>query len=440
MQPPMASTSGNDPIVVVGGGLAGLATAAYLARDRAEVTVLERAANLGGRAQTTRAGDFHLNLGPHALYRSGEGVRVLADLGVKHHGGVPKAAGGCALDGGRIDVLPGGFVSLLTTGLFGLSGKLEAAALLSGVGRIDATEFDRTTVRQWSSTRVRHPDVRRLLEALARLATYANAPETMSAGLAIRQLQMAIASSVSYLDGGWQTLVDGLRACAEGHGVRIRTAAAVTALERAADGRVTRTRLRDGSLVPASAVVLALDAPAASVLLPDGPVRRYAAAATPVLAACLDVALARLPRPRVTFALGIDEPSYYSVHSAVARLGPDGAAMVHVARYLGDATPEPKLLEQQLEGVLDRLQPGWREAVVERRFLPHMAAASALPRAADGGLSGRPGPEVPEVPGLYVAGDWVGPDGWLADGALASARRAAALVRERARDRDAVAA
>jgi phytoene dehydrogenase-like protein len=142
----------------------------------------------------------------------------------------------------------------------------------------------------------------------------------------------------------------------------------------------------------------------------------------------------------VTFALGIDEPSYYSVHSAVARLGPDGAAMVHVARYLGDATPEPKLMEHQLEGVLDRLQPGWREVVVERRFLPHMAAASALPTAADGGLSGRPGPEVPEAPGLYVAGDWVGPDGWLADGALASARRAATLVRERARDRDAVAA
>jgi phytoene dehydrogenase-like protein len=436
----MQPTSGNDPIVIVGGGLAGLAAAALLARDGAEVTVLERAAAPGGRAQTTRVGAFHLNLGPHALYRSGHGVRVLADLGVTYHGGVPKAAGGCALDGGRVDVLPGGFVSLLTTGLFGLSGKLEAAALLSSVGRIDAAEFDRTTVRQWSSTRVRHADVRRLLEALARLATYANAPDTMSAGLAIRQLQMAIASSVSYLDGGWQILVDGLRACAEGHGARIRTAAAVTALERAADGRITGTRLRDGSLLPASAVVLALDAPAAAALLPDGPVRRYAAAATPVLAACLDVALARLPRPRVTFALGIDEPSYYSVHSAVARLGPDGAAMIHVARYLGDATPEPKLVERQLEGVLDRLQPGWREVVLERRFLPHMLAASTLPTAADGGLAGRPGPEVPEAPGLYVAGDWVGPDGWLADGALASARRAAALVRGHARDRNAAAA
>src|SRR5262249_11547944 len=191
-----------------------------------------------------------------------------------------------------------------------------------------------------------------------RLATYANAPETMSAGLAIRQLQMAIASSVSYLDGGWQTLVDGLGACAEGHGVRIRTAAAVAAPERTAHGPIPGTGLRDGSPVRASAVVLALDAPAASALLPDGPVRRYAAAATPVLAACLDVGLSRLPRPRVTFALGIDEPSYYSVHSAVARLAPDGAAVIPVARYLGDAPPGPKLPEHHVEGGLDPLQPG----------------------------------------------------------------------------------
>src|SRR5262245_66647093 len=108
MQPPMASTSGNDPIVVVGGGLAGLATAAYLARDRAEVMVLERAANLGGRAQTTRAGAFHLNLGPHALYRSGEGVRVLPDPGGKHHAASPRPAGGCALAGGRTNAPPAG--------------------------------------------------------------------------------------------------------------------------------------------------------------------------------------------------------------------------------------------------------------------------------------------------------------------------------------------
>src|SRR5262249_40321200 len=96
----MQRTSGDDSIVVVGGGLGGLACAAYLARAGRSVTVLERAAALGGRARTTREGDFYLNLGPHALYRKGAGTEVLAELEVRHTGGVPKASGGCAIDGG----------------------------------------------------------------------------------------------------------------------------------------------------------------------------------------------------------------------------------------------------------------------------------------------------------------------------------------------------
>ena len=95
--------------------------------------------------------------------------------------------------------------------------------------------------------------------------------------------------------------------------------------------------------------------------------------------------------------------------------------------------------------MLDQLQPGWREVVIERRFLPRMVAASALATAADGGLAGRPGPQVPEAPGLYLAGDWVGPQGWLADaspgerpsrgGARAGARAASGTPRPREHDR-----
>jgi phytoene dehydrogenase-like protein len=160
----------------------------------------------------------------------------------------------------------------------------------------------------------------------------------------------------------------------------------------------------------------------------SGLASEWATRARPVRAASLDVALRALPRPHATFALGIDEPLYASVHSAVARLGPDGGAVVHVMRYGGLAGEPADAVERQLARFLDALQPGWRASVVRQRFLPDLVVAHALPEAAFGGTRGRPGPCVPDVPGLYVAGDWVGPEGLLADASLASARAAARAI------------
>jgi phytoene dehydrogenase-like protein len=62
----MAQPNGSD-VVVVGGGLGGLAAATYLARSGRTVTLFEKSRALGGRAMTQANGDFRFNLGPHAL-------------------------------------------------------------------------------------------------------------------------------------------------------------------------------------------------------------------------------------------------------------------------------------------------------------------------------------------------------------------------------------
>jgi phytoene dehydrogenase-like protein len=77
---------------------------------------------------------------------------------------------------------------------------------------------------------------------------------------------------------------------------------------------------------------------------------------------------------------------------------------------------------------MDQAQPGWRELVVEQRFLPRMLASGALPLAARGGLPARPAHRSRELDNVYFAGDWVGPENYLADAALASARTAAQLL------------
>jgi phytoene dehydrogenase-like protein len=435
----MSESSRSADVAIAGGGLAGLAAAALLARADRKVTLFERGPALGGRAATHRKGDFCFNQGPHALYRTAAAAQVLRDLGVSYQGAVPSPSGAFALDRGAKHALPGGFFSLVTTSLLGLSAKLETARLLASINKIDAAALESQTVSAWLEANVRHSGVRRLVAALVRLTSYANDPDRMSAGAALAQLQKALAGGVLYLDGGWQTLVDGLGAVARQAGVTILTGARVVAVEH--DGAVRAVRLADGTSYSCSAAIVAA-APSAAADLVGGAagrtLRRWADEAIPVKAACLDLGLSRLPQPQARFALGIDSPTYFSVHSAVARLAPEGGALIHVAKYLGNPAGEAKEVERELEGVLDMVQPGWREVVVERRFLPAMTVVNALPAAAAGGTSGRPGVEVREVRNLYVTGDWVGPEGLLADASFASARRAAEVIL--AKPRSAVAA
>ena len=156
------------------------------------------------------------------------------------------------------------------------------------------------------------------------------------------------------------------------------------------------------------------------------PLARWTARSVPIKAACLDVALDRLERPAHRFALGLDRPYYYSVHSAAAKLAPEGISVVHVMKYLrhGAASPAEEI-EQELEGCLDRIQPGWRSHTVVRRYLPSMTVSHSLPLASENGLAGRPAVSATGHANVFLAGDWVGPEGLLADAAAASARSAA---------------
>jgi phytoene dehydrogenase-like protein len=343
-------------------------------------------------------------------------------------GGLPGARA-FALDGGALRALPSWKLGLFTTSLLSWGGRMEMARLLLRLDA-EAAAHASTPLAAWLETRVEREEVRRFLRALVRVATYASDTEHHSAGAALAQVGLALNGNVLYLDGGWQTLVEGLRAAAQGAGVEIATGAHVEAVEH--DGAVRGVRV-DGRLERARAVVVATSPQVVRGLIGDASpsLRAFHEAARAVRAACLDVALSRLPNPEVLFALGFDDPLYFSVHSKAARIAPEGGAVVHAAKYLASSARDEGDDERELEALLDRVQPGWRDVVVERRFLPKMCVTHALVAAKSGGAAARgrrPAPAVPEIEGLYIAGDWVGEDGMLLDASLASARSAARLV------------
>jgi phytoene dehydrogenase-like protein len=428
----MMQSSLDREVIVIGGGVAGLAAAAFIAKEGKPVSVFEQSHALGGRAQTKEQNGFYLNLGPHALYRGGRGIEVLRELGVEPKGRVPSVSGAFAIKDNVKHTFPAGAVSLLTTSLFGLSAKLEAARFLGSIAKIDCKRYMNVSVSEWLDRTFSHAEVKDFILAAFRVATYTNAPDLMSAGTALAQLQKAFDKSVLYLDGGWQTIVDGLRDIAQQSGVRVHTGVRIDAVTRDADGSISGVRLADGTNIRASMVVIASNPSTVVRLLENGSdtsLRKWSETAIPVRAACLDVALSRLPKAHATFALGIDRPLYLSVHSATARLAPDGSALIQTAKYLPPEDEDPaEAVEGELEGLLDLVQPGWREVLVYRRFLPDMTVVNSLPLAKLGGTNGRPDPEVNDVPGLFIVGDWVGSEGMLVDASLSSARKAAKRI------------
>lgn len=415
-------------VAVVGGGLAGLSAACYLARADASVTLFERSGTVGGRAGTQTHDGYHFNQGIHALYTGGAASRVLKELGVTYRYGVPKNV--ATLLGGEFQSFPADPLTLLGTGLLSVGDKLALLRLFTTVSRIKSPTLASVSVKDWLEQTIRRPRVRQLMAGLARTLVYSAALDLVSADVFVEKLQRSLRHPIHYVDGGWQALVDGLRQRAVEAGVRIVTDAHVDAIAHR-EGRVTGARLHDGTLVSASAVVVATRARDAVKLIDPAlaPNLRHAVdALMPAQIACLDVALSRIPAGH-PIVEDLERPRFLTTQSLYSDVAPEGGALVYSFKQLDPNDPSsPEADERELEDLFDLALPGWRDLVVKRYFLPRIEAASSLPLARSNGLAGRPAVDVAGVANLFLAGDWVGSEGFLVDASLASAREAAERV------------
>jgi phytoene dehydrogenase-like protein len=419
-------------VVVVGAGLAGLAAGATAAGAGASTLILD-GHPAGGRASTDERGPYKFNRGPHALYRGGEAQAVLARLGVSTPGAVPPGEGARGRVGDQVGVLPANLATLLRTNLLSVRGKVALFRFLAGVKKWRPADLAGLTVGQWLDRFGLPADARKVVLFLVRTTTYANDEHTLSADVAAGQIQMALTNNVLYLDGGWASMVESVATVARRNGAEIRTDAAVKTISRpSADGDVTVT-LAGGREIKAGAVVLAAGTPgaAATLLAGDRPAA-WAELGPEVEASVLDLGLRKGLEAPILF--GIDPPMYLVDHARSAKgLAPAGGGLVHVLHYLplGDKTPASVLkagLEEHAR--MAGIEPS---NIEEERFLLRMTVVGAVPTPASGGLAGRPAIDSTGMPGVFVAGDWVGPRGWLADASLSSGEAAGSAA---ARDAD----
>jgi phytoene dehydrogenase-like protein len=256
---------------------------------------------------------------------------------------------------------------------------------------------------------------------------YSSALDIVSADAFVERLKQTASHPVHYIDGGWQTLVDGLRQVALSSGVQLVTSAGVKSVN-VGGGSVRGVQLADGTELECSDVVLAV-APRDALRLVGAPLQHVLSDSLPAQVACLDLALARLPAPAHPVVFDLERPLFVTVQSEFARLAPQGGAVVHAVKQLDPRQPsDPHQDVADLDAFMDRVQPGWRQLVVERRVLPRIVAAGVLPLASRGGMRGRATYCLDDIANLYFAGDWVGPRGFLLDASLDSAREVARRI------------
>jgi phytoene dehydrogenase-like protein len=425
-----------EEIVIVGGGIAGLTAAIFLARAGKSVTMVESSSEVGGRARTSLYDGFYLNQGPHALYPAGYSGQILKQLGIIYGGKKVSTAGYYVLKQGQKYPMPISLSQILITKLLsGLRSKIEAIQFFASLRKLNLEEIQNISWQKWIDNKIHNSEVKDLIKMGARITTFADDAEIQSAGSTLSQIQTAYAGGAMYLDGGWQTLVNGLIIAAAGAKVRILTGKTVASIEPKSNETTWILHLSDGSVFLSQILIMATNPRDVYDLLKNTKgiskhfLTKISKELRPVRAATLDIALRTHPNPNVYGAYGLDEPLYLSTHSAFARVSPQGGSLIHAMKYLGSSIqPHPIKDREELENLMDTFQPGWRKFVVKQRFLPNMIVYNALVTAEQGGVYGRPDVKVPDTENIYIVGDWVGSKGLLVDTSLSSAKRAAEYI------------
>lgn len=435
-------------VAVIGGGLAGLTGALYLARAGMDVHIFEKSTSPGGRARTIEKHGLLFNFGAHALYADGAARQIFDELRIPYSGGFPDLSANDFIADGRRLTMPTNAQALLLHADFSVREKWELIRVMLAIQKAQKknpnADLASMSTRDWLHSICQSPRMQNFFEGMFRLVTYSADLDRLSADAGIIQFQLG-AGGVLYLNDGWQSLVDGLLEANRAAGTEFHPGSGIESLERDAAGRMVLRSANDESTASAvqkedfenfDFVLLACDPKIAARIAGSQNITIDADRLVPVSAACLDVGLSSLPVAS-GLVLDFDRRLYFSIHSDTARLTANkappapGAALIHTAKYLrhGESTEGARA---ELESFLDRLQPGWRDRVIHSQYLPRITVTKDLPDSQRGGLAGRTKTDSGAAADIYLAGDWVGEHGLLSDAALASARTAAGQIIARA--------
>ncbi|MFJ2393321.1 protoporphyrinogen oxidase [Streptomyces sp. NPDC087843] len=287
------SRTGTGHVVVVGGGIAGLAAAHRLLDRGARVTVLEASDRVGGKLLPGEIAGARVDLGAESmLARRPEAVALAREAGLADHLRPPATATASLWTRGALRPMPKGHVM----GVPGTAAALHGVLSDEGLRRIERdTELPRTeigddvAVGEYVAARLGREVVDRLVEPLLggvyagdayRISLRAAVPQLFEAARthtslteAVRAIQAKAAAHQQTgpvfmgIEGGVGRLPLAVAESVRARGGEIVTGAPVTELRRTRGTEPGWRVVAGDRVLRTDAVVLALPAPAAATLL-----------------------------------------------------------------------------------------------------------------------------------------------------------------------------
>lgn len=442
-------------IVVIGGGLAGIAAACDLVDAGLPVTLIEARPFLGGKTWSFRDDQTgmtvdngqHVFLGCCSAY-----LQLLERLGIEQHTRLQTRLHVPILDGKHrpaalnetrlslpapLHLLP----SFLRLPMLSWQEKLRAGRTLLAIkraGQRGRIIYDTMSFADWLRARGESRRAITYLWNLITLATINEDCEHASAGLALMVFQEGLlrradGGRIGYATVGLSDLIcQAATRYLLARGASIQTGCRTTSLE-VKNERLTGARLVDGELIAASQVIVALPHHLLAGLLPQEYRNHpfFARAARLGTSPIVGVNL-WLDRPvmREPLAAIVGKQDTYWVFDKGILLGEKLAGGQYLTISISGAHCYLNRSREQIIGqVYDELAtvfPALRQAQIIHALVikERQATFSAVP----GSLANRLPTQTP-LPGLYLAGAWTD-TGWPAtmEGAIRSGQRAAQAV------------
>jgi squalene-associated FAD-dependent desaturase len=433
-------------VVVVGGGLAGLAAAIRAGDDGARVTLLERAPRLGGATWSFTSDGLTYDNGQHVFMRCCAAYRTFLDrigssskvtlqdrmdVPVHRPGAVPSRLRRARLPS-PLHLVP----TLATYRHLSAGARLRAARTALALRRLDLEDrsLDQLTFGAWLNAHgSRAAEVAALWDLVCRPTVNLPASEA-SLLLAAKVFKTGLLDTADGGDIGWSRVPlqelhgDGASGVLDELGADVRLGTRVTGVASDGDGGPTVTV--GSETIVADAVVVAVPHDAAADLVPASSFDQQAGVAGLGRSPIVNVHLL-YDRPIINEPMlaGLDSPVQFVFDRTASSGAPTGHQLLAISLSAADEYLPRKRddLIADFTAEMARLLPAARSAHVVNGMVTREVAATFHGRPGTATL--RPGPTT-RLPGVFLAGAWTD-TGWPAtmEGAVRSGTAAAAAAR-----------